>query len=82
MKAPFIIYADLESLLEKIITCFSNPEESSTNKINKHAPPGYSLSTQCLFDETKNRLDYYKGKDCMKNFCLDLKKLATEIINH
>ena len=45
MKAPFIIYADLEPLLEKIITCFSNPEESSTNKINKHAPPGYSLST-------------------------------------
>ena len=27
MKVPFIIYADLESLLEKINTCHSNPEK-------------------------------------------------------
>ena len=26
MKAPFIIYADLESLLEKMSTCHNNPE--------------------------------------------------------
>ena len=82
MKAQFIIYADLESLLEKIITCFSNPEESSTNKINKHAPAGYSLFTQCSFDEPKNRFDYYRGKDCMKNFCLNLKEHVAKIINH
>ena len=28
MKTPFIIYADLESLLEKMSTCHSNPEKS------------------------------------------------------
>ena len=27
-KAPFVIYADLECLLEKISTCYNNPEES------------------------------------------------------
>ena len=32
MKVPFIIYADLESLLEKINTCYDNPEKSSTTK--------------------------------------------------
>ena len=26
MKVPFIIYADLKSLLEKISTCHSNPK--------------------------------------------------------
>ena len=26
VKAPFLIYADLESLLEKINTCYDNPE--------------------------------------------------------
>ena len=26
-KAPFVIYADLECLLEKISTCYNNPEE-------------------------------------------------------
>ena len=34
-KFPFIIYADLECLLEKISICHNNPEKSSTiKKIN------------------------------------------------
>ena len=80
MKVPFIIYADLESLLEKINTCHNNPEKASITKINKHTPSGYSLFTHCSFDTTTNKLDYYRGKNCMKNFCLDLRKHATKII--
>ena len=34
MKVPFIIYADLECLLEKVSICINNPNESSTTKIN------------------------------------------------
>ena len=82
MKVLFIIYADLKYLLEKMSTFHNNPEKSSTTKINKHTPSSYSLFTQCSFDKTKNRFDYYRGKDCMKNFCPDLKKHATKIINH
>ena len=37
MKAPFIIYDDLESLYEKMDTCYNNPKKSSTTKINKHS---------------------------------------------
>ena len=47
IKSPFIIYADLECLLEKISTCYNNPEESSTTEINKHTPSGYFLFTRC-----------------------------------
>ena len=36
MKALFIIYAVVESLLEKMNTCHNNLEKSSTAKINKH----------------------------------------------
>ena len=82
MKVPFIIYADLECLLEKMSTCINNPNEPSTTKINKHTPSGYSIFTSCSFDESKNELNYYRGKDCMKKFCKDLKKHATRIINH
>ena len=77
MKIPFIIYADLESLLEKMNTCYNNPGKSSTTKINKH-----TLFTHCSFDTTKNNLDYYRTKNCMKNFCLDLREHATKIINY
>ena len=48
MKVPFIIYAGLESLLEKMNTFHNNPEKSSTTKINKHTPSGYSLYLHCL----------------------------------
>ena len=50
MKLPFAIYADLECSLEKMITCTNNPNESSTIKINKHTPSGYSIFTHCPFD--------------------------------
>ena len=35
MKLPFVIYADLECLLEKMSTCVNNPNESSTTKKKK-----------------------------------------------
>ena len=52
-RVPFIIYADLECLLEKMNTCHNNPEKSSATKINKHTPSGYSLFTHCSFDRTE-----------------------------
>ena len=39
MKAPFVIYAYLECLLEKMHSCQNNPEKSSREKI-KHTPSG------------------------------------------
>ena len=81
MKVPFIIYANLESLLEKMNTCHNSPEKSSTTKINKHTLSGYSLFRHCSFATTKNKLDYYRGKNRMRNFCLDLGEHVTKIIN-
>ena len=63
-------------------TCQNNPSESSTTEINKHAPSCYSLFTHCSFDKTKNKLDYYRGKDCMKKFCKDLREHTMRIINY
>ena len=82
MKLPFVIYADLECLLEKMSTCINNPNESSTTKINKHAPSGYSVFTHCSFDESKNKLNYYRKDDCMNKFCKDLREHVTKIINY
>ena len=78
LKVPFIIYADLESLLKKEPSCQNNPKNSYTQRKAKHKPSGYSLSLICSFDETKNRRKFYKVKD----FCRDLKELATEIIHY
>ena len=82
IKLPFIVYADLECLLEKMSTCYNTPEESSTTKINKHTPSGYSIFTYSSFDKSKNKLNYYRGEDCITKFCKDLRKHATKIINY
>ena len=82
IRSPFIIYADLECLLEKISTCYNNREESSITEINKYTPSGYLLFTHCSFDKTKNKLDYYRGDNCMKTFCKELREHATKIINY
>ena len=79
---PFTIYADFECLLEKISTCQNNPNKSSTTKINKHTSSGYSIFTHCSFNESKNKLNYYRGDDCMKKFCKDLREHSTKIINY
>ena len=81
LKLSFIIYADLECLLKKIGTCQNNPDLSSTTKINQHIPSGYSIYTSCSFDKSINKLSYYRGEDCMRRFCKDLKDHATKIID-
>ena len=43
-KGPFIIYADLECIIEKIDGCKNNPKNSSATKVSKLIPSGF----QCL----------------------------------
>ena len=82
LKVPFIVYADLECLLQKINICRNNPEKSYTEKKAVRRPLGYSLVTCCSFDKSKNERKYYRGEDCMKMFCKDLKDQAMKIINY
>ena len=56
IKLPFVVYADLECLLEKMSTCYNNPEESSTTKINKDTPSGYSIFTIVYLINQKGNL--------------------------
>ena len=77
-KIPFIIYGDLECLVEKMSTCSNNPEKSSTIKLNKHTPSHFKHFS---FDTTKNsEPDYYRGEDCMKVLCKILKEHAERIM--
>ena len=82
LKASFMVYADLEYLLEKIHSCQNNLKKSYTGKKANHTPSGYSWFTCCSFDESKNELGYYRGKDCMEKFCKDLRENAMKIVNY
>ena len=55
--------------------CHNNPEKSTT-EINKHTSSDHSSLADFSFDATKSKIDYYRGKCCMKAFCKDLRKNA------
>ena len=62
--------------------CQNNTEKSYTEKKAKHKPSGYSLFTNCSFDRTKNKLDYYRGKYCMQKLCKNFREHSMKIINY
>ena len=82
LKAPFTIYADLENILIKQQSCQNNPNESYTERKAIHEPCGYLLDLVSSFNSKQNKHSFYRGKDCIKKFCSDLKELAAKIINY
>ena len=61
-------WAALEYLIEKIDVCKNNPENSSTTKVSRHIPSGFSMPLISSFRSIENKHDLYRSKDCMKKF--------------
>ena len=47
-----------------------------------HKPCGYALSLICSFDSKESKHNFYRGRDCIKRFCSDLKDLGRKIVNY
>ena len=82
LKAPFIIIFYLECSLPKEQSFQNNPEKSYTEKKAKNEPSGWAMFTNCSFDATKNKYDYYRGIECIEKWCEKFKDRATEIIDY
>ena len=79
LKVANIFYLDLESLLIKTQSSQTNPEKSYTEKKGIHKACGSSLDLLRSYDE--NTHSFYRGTDCTKKLCKDLKDQAMEVIN-
>ena len=42
---------------------------------------GYLLNLISSVDSNQNKQSFYRGKNCIKRFCSDLKELGTKIVN-
>ena len=60
--APFIIYADVECIIEMIDGCKNNPKNASPTKVSKYIPSDFSISTISSFSDIENKHDAYRGK--------------------
>ena len=63
-KTPFIIYADLECLIENTDGCKNNPENSSTTKVGEDIPSGkyYMKKFSKSFREHPIEINNFKKK--------------------
>ena len=69
LKYLFIMYLDLECILQVIHTCQNNQNKSYTENKIWHIPSGYALVICCSFDKSKTEIIHYRGKDCIENLC-------------
>ena len=69
-----MIYADFESILEKIDTVSPNPNKSYTNKCQKHTPCGFCYYIRSSVGDEYNKLEIYRGEDASEEFLIQLEK--------
>ncbi|KAB0802804.1 hypothetical protein PPYR_04990 [Photinus pyralis] len=83
-KVPFVIYADLESILEKCtnLNCLEN---NNTIFNSKHIPFSIAYYLKCSYNDSLSRYRCYRGNDCIQWFVRELYSIAqwaNEIINN
>ena len=68
-KFPFVVYADMESLIKNMDNCDPNPNKSYTKKYQKHEPISFTYYIKCFNDSVSEPiLRTYTGKDAMDVF--------------
>ena len=65
-----------------MLLCQNNSNNSYTEIKAIHEPSGWTIYMNCSFDKAKRKLDYYRGKDCIKELCKKSKDHGLKIINY
>ena len=68
IKSPLIIYAGFESILVAEDNRKQNPEESYTNKYQKHVACSHGYNFVCVDDKFSKFFKTYLGKCAVYNF--------------
>ena len=63
-------------------TCQDSPDKCYTERKAIHEPCGYASNLVCSFDSKQNKQSFYRGNDCIKKFCGDLKESERNIVKY
>ena len=69
LKAPFIIYADFELILEPIESPNQYPNQPYSQNVNQHISTGWCAYSKFAYGEVKDPSKLYRGKYCIEKFC-------------
>ena len=84
-KAPFTIYADFESLIKPLQSCDPDPNQSYTNKYQKHEPISFTYYIKSFNESVyESKIESYiqekeEGPDAMFTFIERLEKDVRKI---
>lgn len=79
LRVSFVVYADFESILKRQYGCQPDPSKSSTIKLAKHVPSGFTYKVVGLSPETKENHMTYRSHDAVDVFVDHMVKLEDEI---
>ena len=69
LQAPFVIYADFESITEKVDSCKMCDEGSYTEMYQKHTCCGYGYQVVCCYDDKYSKpIQIYSGENATYKF--------------
>ncbi|KAK9878806.1 hypothetical protein WA026_003644 [Henosepilachna vigintioctopunctata] len=69
-KVPFIIYADLESILKP---------DNTKNNYQEHRAAAVGYYVKCSYDDTLSFYRSYRGPNCMKWFAEEINQFAADV---
>ena len=76
-QVPFVIYADFESILEKIQGCKPYDEKSYTQAYQKHTDCSYGYKVVCSYDDKYSKpIQIYRGEKAVYKF---MEKMLEEV---
>ena len=79
LPVPFVIYADFESVPEKVSGCQPSNSKSYTEKYQRHTACSFGYKVVCHQDKQYSRdLEIYRGEDCINKF---IKSIFVEVKN-
>nr|CAH7756011.1 unnamed protein product [Callosobruchus chinensis] len=72
---PFVIYADLESIL----VGFDDTKNGNTERYQKHEAFSIAYYLKCSYDDSLSKFRLYTGSDCQDWFAKELHRTALEL---
>ena len=67
LKVPFVIYADTETIVQKVDTCQPNPDRSASTPSTKLEVCGFGYKVVCEDERYTKPAVIYRGKDAVKS---------------
>ena len=82
VKIPFVIYADLESILYKLtVSQKQEMEQEQTEKLQKHVACSYGYKVVCCYNDRLSKpFKMYRGLDSVEKFFTDIFEEEKEIL--